>query len=827
MTLVDILKRSAQLHKNRPAVSMRRGYRTLTFSYEELYTNARRLAALLQAHNIQQGENVVILAPNSPLWVTVFFGTLIHGCRIVPLNIQSTPDFVRKTIENTNAKIVFKYAIYTHQLPKHVHVFDIDFLDETLKQHDAQHYDAPTIKDSDLAQILYTSGTTGNPKGVMLSHTNIVSNVIAVTKLIQFKPGKERLLSILPLSHILEQTVGMVLPIYCGVHIVYSHTPAMIADLMHEYRITKIIGVPEFLQIIRSRISAHIQKSGRIKEKIFTLLFSLARTINCPFISRTILFRMVLNNFGGKLNTIASGGAPLDPDLERWWNTLGVIILQGYGLTETSPIITMNTYKNRRSGSVGKPIEHVNVRIEQDGEVLVKGPNVFQGYYHNQEQTDATFTPDGWFKTGDMGTLDLENFLFLRGRKKYMIKGPGGQNVFPEDIEEVLNRITGVRDSTVIGLAHASGAVEIHAVLLLEDHAPMAHNIITHANQELASYQQITGWTVWHEQDFPRSATRKVKKEVVRAFLEGKQAAQPVSQGEQSVLIKVLAQITNMPITQIRAHSSLVRDLKIDSLRRVELVSRIEHDLHVIVDETAITPTTTVQELQEVINKKEPLKPMARLPHWPTSGWARMLRVILQEPFLWLSHLFMRTHIQGLQNLKNIKGPVIFMPSHVSNWDGAIVARALPFRWRRKLSFAAAQDVLYDHYWYVAWLANLTFNCFPLPRQESHTIKTGLENTGRMLDRGYNVVIFPEGKISLDGNLCPLKEGSGLFATQMGVTIVPIRLYGVQNIFPYDTFWPRRRGTVKIVIGQPITFTRATPYEQATVQIQKTLKELV
>lgn len=821
MTLIDILKNSAKKYNKRPAFTIKRGYRTITFSYQEILALAQRVATLLKEHNIQPEENVILLAPNSPFWVIVFFGTLIRGCRIVPLNTQSTSEFVQKTIEQTKSRILFKYELFKYS-PKNTHVIDIDFLDEILTKLEPTDQ-LPEIQESAIAQILYTSGTTGDPKGTMLTHKNLVSNVTTVATLINPNSKKDRLLSILPLSHILEQTVGMLLPLYTGVHVIYAHSPAMIAELMYQYRITKMIGVPEFLHIIRSRVSAHIQKS--YIQWLFKLLFKLSELIRSPWLARTVLFHMILKNFGGKIDTIASGGAPLDPELEHWWNTLGVTILQGYGLTETSPIVTTNTYTVHRPGSVGKAIAQVQVRIGQDGEILVKGPNVFQGYYQNPEKTREAFTIDHWFKTGDIGLFDKDNFLFLRGRKKYMILGPGGQNVFPEDLEEVLNRISGVKDSTIIGLEHSGGAVEIHAVLLLHNNSQAAEHIISQANQKLASYQQITGWTVWHETDFPRSATRKVKKEVVRAFLEGKRI-HAAAHHQASPLNRLLAQITNISLQQITPSSGLVRDLKLDSLKRVELVARIEYDLHVIIDETVITPTLTVQELQEIINKQEPIKPLKRLARWPRSAWASIIRIFLQEPFLWLTHLFIRLDVHGLDNLKNIKGPVIFLPSHLSNWDAALVARALPKHWRRQLSFAAAQDVLYGTYKYIAWLADLAFNCFPLPRQEGQAIKQGLENTGQMLDQRYSVVIFPEGKISLDGNLCPLKEGTGLFATQMHAPIIPIRIYGVQTIFPYDTLIPRAFGTVKIIFGKPLTFSRKTSYQEATNQIQKLLSQL-
>jgi len=822
MTLVDVLKRSARKYPNKKAVTIKRGYRTFNLTYKELYELSKKVALFLQEHGIKKGDCVLLLAPNSPFWVAVFFGALMRGCRIVPLNVQSTRDFVLRAIKQTGSRILFKYQLFKHELPGKVKVVDIEFLDEIVEDFNPSRYKPVKIKDTDLAQILYTSGTTGAPKGVMLTHKNIVSNVTTIGVFINPNSGIDRVLSILPLSHILEQTIGLILPIYKGVWIVFAHSPALIAQLMNKYHITQMVAVPEFLQVIRSRIMAAVH--GAKKEKTFNFLLKVSRKVGWRWFSR-LLCRSVLKEFGGKLHTMASGGAPLDVGLEHWWNDLGIIILQGYGLTETSPVVTTNTYDVHRFGSVGQTIKNVSVSIADDGEISVKGPNVFSGYYKNKRQTNKVLSHDGWFRTGDMGEFDKDKFLFLRGRKKYMILGPGGQNVFPEDLEEVLNRIKGVKDSTVLGLDLPGGNVEIHAVLLLNEKAPAPEKIIEIANKQLSSYQHIIGWTVWAEKDFPRSATRKVKKEVVRTYLEGKRQ-KVKGAAEVSPVVRLLSQVSNRPMKDIKPDSKLIRDLHLDSLKRVELVARIEQDFHVLIDETIITPQMTVKKLQDVISKGVTIKPLPELPRWPRSWWASILRIILQQFFFLFTRIFLGVKVKGLENLKKVKYPVIFMPNHLSNWDAAALCRALPFEIERNLSFAGAYDTVYVYYKKFAWLAELAFNCFSLPRQEGENIKIGLENTGQMLDKGYNVVMYPEGKISKTGKLLPLKEGAGLFATQMGVPIVPIRIEGMQSIFPYCVMLPRAIGTVLVKIGKPMTFSRRDSYKDVTHKIHRALSEL-
>jgi len=822
MTLVDILRSSVKKYPHAPAVTIKRGFRVLTLSYVQLYELSQKIACFLAKSGIQPGENIVILAPNSPYLVSLFFGVLMRGCRIVPLTIQSQPEFVLKALAQTEAKVFFKYTLFTAAIPSSISVFDIDFIDELVADCNIKDFKIHEVSKNDLAQILYTSGTTGEPKGVMLTHANMASNICSIAELIHPESGKDRLLSILPLSHILEQTIGLFLPIYKGVQVIYTHSPAAIAELMNKYRITKMVAVPEFLQVIRSRILGAIDKKHLTK--LFNWLMCLASKINARWFSR-ILFKFILNQFGGELDTIASGGAPLDPELELWWNHLGVIILQGYGLTETSPTVTTNTYEIHRFASVGKTLRDVDVHIADDGEILVKGPNVSQGYYKNEEKTRDTFDSDGWFHTGDMGEFDQDKFLFLRGRKKYMILGPGGQNVFPEDLEGVLRELSGVTDAAVLGLESHGGSVTIHAVLLLKKDAPHPRDIIARANKKLASYQQITDWSIWPETDFPRSATRKVKKEEVRKYLEGQKKA-TVAGPSVSPLVRLLAQVSGVQLSSINQNSLLVSDLHIDSLKRVELLARIEQDFSVAIDETAITAETTIHALQELIDKKEQIKAQPKLARWPRWWISACVRFLLQELFFLISRLFLWLKVEGLENIRDIRDLALFMPNHLSNWDPVVLARALPWRIRWRLSFSAAKDVVYEQFWYVSWLSELSFNCFPLPRQEGTQIKVGLENVGQMLDWHQYVAIFPEGKMSLDGNLLPLKEGAGLVATQMGVPVVPVRIYGITKIFPYDTFLPRSWGRVRVVFGKPMSFSRRLPYQEVTKQIYEAIKDL-
>jgi len=263
-----------------------------------------------------------------------------------------------------------------------------------------------------------------------------------------------------------------------------------------------------------------------------------------------------------------------------------------------------------------------------------------------------------------------------------------------------------------------------------------------------------------------------------------------------------------------------------DSLKRVELLARIEQEFNIAIDETVINTQLSVGKLQELLDKKEQIKPAQKLARWPRWQLCAVARFILQEIFFLITRVFLWIDVAGLENIKNIGDVALFMPNHVSNWDAVVLMRALPWRIRWHMSFAAAQDVVYEQFWYVSWLAELSFNCFPLPRQESTHIKMGLENIGQMLDWNNYVGLFPEGKMSLDGQLLPLKDGAGLIATQMGVPVVPMHIGGLTKIFPYDTYLPRSWGHVQVTFGKPLSFSRRLSYQEATKQIHEAIKGL-
>jgi long-chain acyl-CoA synthetase len=818
MTLNEILVRNAARFPDKTALAMRVGYRTVSLSYRDVHEIASRTAGFLRDQGVAKGDRVMVLAPNSPDWICLFWGVLLRGAVLVPLNLQSTAEMVRQIATQSGAKLLFKHRGYKATLPPGVTGYDLDYIHELPANLGQQ----PEITETDLAEIVYTSGTTGQPKGVMLTHGNLSANAASVSQAMPMT-SEDVFLSILPLSHVFEQVVGFLYPFQAGGKIVYAHSPTAIPELLREHHVTTVVAVPEFLRVLLTKIEERAAAAG--KKEMFHRMLALAKRIESRPVRR-LLFGSLHRRFGGKLGRVASGGAPLDSELERAWNAMGFYVLQGYGLTETSPVVSTNTEMYCRSRSVGKVVPGVTVRRADDGEVLVQGPNVFRGYYGEPALTATVFTDDGWFKTGDIGELDSDGYLFLKGRKKYMILGPGGQNVYPEDVEAVLNKLPGMKDSCVVGWERRPGQEEIHAVLLGANLD--ADAVVALANEQLACYQRITGWSVWPEDDFPRAATRKVKKDDVLQWLKSKErpVAKPAARLI-SPLVRLVASLADAPAAEITETTDILRELPFDSLLRVELLAGIERDFGVELDDSVLGTSLTIAKLEEFIRKAQPIQPGHGFKKWPITRWARIARCAGHKLAAFpLGHAVMDLRVEGVEHLQGLALPAVFMANHLSFLDSLAFLMALPPRLQKQISFAAARDVVYGEYRHVSWLAELLFNSFPFPRHEGENIKAGLDYFGRMLDRGWSVMIYPEGQMSLTGELQPLKRGAGLIATEMNCPVVPVYITGTNVVMPHDKILPRKRSRVTVRFGSPQRFSHYTPYVTATEQIYQALRTL-
>lgn len=554
MSLTEFLNIQVDDHGPRLAMQYRPRYRTVSWTYQDLGARVELLSASLASEGIGVGDRVLLSAENSPHWVAAFFAIAARGAVAVPLNPKSPAEQIDRVVASAEpalAMISARSPWAAAALP----TVNIEFatMDGKAASIDKLRTSAGQ---SQLAEIIYTSGTTGDPKGVMLTGANLLADLAAVAKAVPLVPN-DHVLTLVPLFHVYGQMTSLFCPLAAGCSVTYLAAPTtrVVAEALAQTPATHLVVIPEVLKTMMDRLETRI---GRI-----------------PGFMRPLLRARIRARISKTLRTIVCGGAPLDPIVEEKWLALGFEVLQGYGLTETSPVISANTPTAHRVGSVGKPLNGIEVRIAPDSEVQVRGPIVAAGYYRDPERTDAAFV-DGWFRTDDGGRLDADGFLYVFGRKKYMILGPGGENVFPEDLEAVINRIPGVSDSAVIGL-EKGGRTAIHAVLLCNE--ACADDVIAEANRHLAPHQRIMSWSVWPEADFPRSVTRKVRKNEVIHRLREEAPQRVIPSGRSTPLRQLIADIAGPESGPVSDDTRLVSDLHLDSLLRIELIARIEEDL--------------------------------------------------------------------------------------------------------------------------------------------------------------------------------------------------------------------------------------------------------
>ncbi len=522
-------------------------------------------------------------------------------------------------------------------------------------------------------------------------------------------------------------------------------------------------------------------------------------------------YRKIHREFGLKFWCFVVGAAPLESALEEFWSTLGFLVVQGYGLTETAPIVTLNHPFKTGRGSVGKAIGGVQVKIAPDGEILVRGENVTSGYFQAPDETARAFE-DGWFHTGDIGEIDSSGQLFIRGRKKEMIVTPEGLNVFPEDVERVLNALPGVREAAAVGLAR-NGQERVHAVLIL-DEGIEAEAITQQANARLADHQRIRGAHVWPGQHLPRTeGTSKLKRRELKQWLES--GAQPVSQRDEAASVKhILARYTGgrgiAPGTTLGA-------LGLSSLERVELMVALEDAFHTRIDETAFSEAGTVDDLQRLVTTAV-AAPAATAETWDFPSWnthpiSRAIRhASLAVWLLPLTRVFAWVRAEGVQHLEGIQGPVIFAANHQSHLDTPVIMAALPPTWRYRLAPAMAKEFFKAHFFPAQfsrreWLTNslnyylssFFFNAFPLPQREAGARQT-LRYVGELLGRGFSVLIFPEGRRTQAGEINPFRPGIGMMAAKLEVAVVPVRLVGVDRVL-HPTWRMAHPGRVTVKFG--------------------------
>ncbi len=823
-TLIDLMESCVGKFQNRTALVITPGFRRQRWTYRQLWDMAGQLAAVLRNRGLEKGDRAVIWAPNRPEWALAYLACLRAGVVLVPLDVRSSPDFVARIVEQTQPKLGFRARQTPGDLGDAFPTLALEEL-EDLIDGQVEQWTEPSLVKDDIAQLMFTSGTTGDPKGVILTHGNLVSNITACQNLLPVGVNS-RILSLLPLSHMLEQIGGLWVPLVSGASVTYptSRQPRTLFKTMQRDRITNLVLVPQALELLMAGIEREVRAKG--KEKVWKIMTRASPYMPKPV--RRLLFKEVHKNFGGKMAFIMSGGAYLSPELAKKWAAIGIPVLQGYGTTEASPVISANTFSHNRLGSVGRTVRGVSLKLADDGEILVKGDNITPGYWMNQDATDAAFE-DGWYKTGDLGNLDSDGYLSLKGRKKDLIVLPNGQNVYPEDLELLLNQQPPVKDSVVLGAPDRNGATQVHAALLLEESSTQGDGdgAVAEVNRMVSDHQRIRAITVWPEEDFPRTHTLKIRKPLVLDYIQGNgqpdtapSPAAASTAGASPFLALVSAQ-SALPVDALTPDSVLETDLGLDSLGRVELLSAIEEELGVYIDEQEVSPETTLGRLQQMVEQGV-ATPRMSFPTWGQDAWCRVARAGLQWglvfPFL---RLFYRVNIQGRESIKGLSGPMLFASNHNVKLDNPAIILALPPGWRWRLSIAAAADDIFGHP-VRKIAAPLLGNGFPFSREGA--VRPSLEHLGGMLDDGWSVLIYPEGRNNY-GEMDAFKPGTGMLAVESRTTIIPIRV-SLNKPGPWDGASPISRGRIDVRFGQPLNFPKGQDYREATEKIEAAVRAL-
>src|SRR5246127_1720162 len=490
-------------HARECAYAQRRGYRTEKFTYGQVVERAFGFAQELERRSVAKGDRVMLWGENSAEWAAVFFGCALRGVVVVPMDDGAAADFARRVCGQVGTKLVVASGKHREEVGDlDVPVIGLEELAHLRQQpgHGGSHRPGR----DDILQIVFTSGTTADPKGVVITHGNVLANIEPLEKEIRAYLKYERFvhpvrfLNLLPLSHVFGQFLGMFLPPLMGGTVIFQSElkPSEVMNTIRRERVSVLVSVPRVLQSLKHKVERDTENRRQLEN--FRRRFVGAKGKH--FLRRWWIFRAIRRQFGWKFLAFISGGAALDSDTEEFWGRLGYAVIQGYGLTETTSLISVNHPFRIGKGSIGKVLPGREIKLAEDGEILVRGGSVAFGYWQNHHLARVA-DPQGWYRTGDIGALDEAGNLYFKGRKKEVIVTPGGTNVYPEDLEAALRRQPEVKDCVVVAMERGGNA-EPCGVLILRDHADL-EAVVRRANESLAEYQRMRMWMEWSGEDFP------------------------------------------------------------------------------------------------------------------------------------------------------------------------------------------------------------------------------------------------------------------------------------------------------------------------------------
>jgi long-chain acyl-CoA synthetase len=796
-SLVDDFDR----HRGDIAVVEPFGFRQRRTSYERLASLSRRFAAELERREIRKGERVVIWGANGAAWMAGFFGCVLRGVLAVPLDFAGSPDFISRVAEDTSPRLAIGNQSKLHSLfPATSSIYFEDF-EDVLPHHELGGLE--TLAADDPFQIIFTSGTTGEPKGIVHTHKNVLASLQPIEREMQRYLKYERLvhpvriLHTLPLSHVFGQFMGLWIPPLLAAEMHYESrlVPAELVERIRSDKISVLAGVPRALDLMRDYMR---ERFPTIENRIRA-----GRGGNAWL--RWWNFRDVHKKFGLKFWAFVCGGAALSPSGEHFWNSLGFVVVQGYGMTETTALVSLNHPFHAAPGTIGKVLPGREVRLSEEGEVLVRGQTISDAtWQQGRVQTRGT----EWLATGDLAEMDNQGNLHFKGRKKEVIVTASGMNIYPEDLEAALVQQPDVKAAAVIETESESGPEPLAVLVLTHDED--GQGAVNEANRQLAEYQQIRRWLAWPEADLPRTSTGKpLKREIVSRIAAGE-------------------------IAQTQAQN----DLPLDSLARVQLQAELEQRYGVSLDDAALEQATTRSEAEELIKEKarsatpRSSAPEHKYPKWPWHPVQQRVRSM----FLDTVAMPVVRFLGAPRVVSNItewpEEPALIVANHITSYDAPLVLYALPRRIRRRVAIAMGGELLLDFRLGrnqgnrfldllgpgAAFLITALFNVFPLPQFSG--FRRSFRHAGEAIDHGYSVLVFPEGRRSDDGAPQPFKSGAGLLWRELGVPVIAVHLAGLGELKARRERW-FRSGKIIVTVKAVLRFDPSASSEELAGRLRE------
>lgn len=815
----------------------RRGLRSARTSYGDLARNAFRVSRELEERGVGAGDRVLLQGENCADWAAVFWGCIVRGAIVVPLDARSEQGFVSRVAAQVEPKLAVIESAGGAAAPP-CPVEPLGRFIASISRHSAEPRPAAPVDPDDTFEIVFTSGTTAEPKGVRVTHRNMLANLEPLEREIGKYRFFERIvhplrfLCLVPLSHVFGQIMGIFVPPMLGgeVHFRAELGPGRVIEAIRDERISVLVAVPRMLDTLREKIARDMEAAGGLEA--FRRAFERARGRG-PLL-RWWRFRGIHARFGWKFWAFISGGAPLAPGTEDFWDRLGFAVIQGYGMTETASLVTVNHPFRSVRGSIGRAMPGQTVKLAPDGEILVRGDNVSPGYWADAE--GGAKTENGWLRTGDAGEMDEEGNLYFKGRTKDVIVTSAGTKIHPGDIEQAFDRAPEVKASAVVPVEGSGGSEPLVALVLRGRQTDVAA-LVDRVNRSLAPHQRVRRWFLWPDADFPRTATRKVQKRLVAAKALAAAGGSPGGGAETASdeINGILARIGGADRGELDPSARLGLDLKLDSLGRVELLDALEDRYDVELDEAALTETTTLGELGDLVREEGSGEAAAPYPYprWQQRAPASWLRLALLHLLAMpAARLIGRPSIRGRERFKAVRGPIIIVCNHVTPADHGLILLALPPGMRGRTAIAMDGEILrgkrrpppgtgpFARAFSVTQYALLVlaFNVFSMPRKSG--FRRSFEFAGALMDRGYHLLVFPEGRHTEDGALGPFMPGAGLLVSKLDAPVVPVRIDGLWELKQAKRK-RARPGEISVLVGEPARYDPEDPPERIAADLRE------